>query len=101
MSEAMNEFTGKYLEYKGRPIVREANTICYGNMEDKYILMLTIMTEKEENGKNVPDKILIQVMNTNVNLPIHERVEKQDMKSGLHEAFDIGLIWLERMLGQN
>jgi len=90
---------GAFLEYKGRPLVREANTICYGFMEDPYILMMTIMTTKMQKDTEVPDKILIQILKTDKNLSAQEKIVKQDMKSGLAEAFDLGLIWLERFLG--
>lgn len=89
----------KYLIYKGRPLVREANIICYGCMEEEYILLLTIMTTKEISGREVPDKVLVQVLKTDVSLPVTERIVKQDLKSGLYESFDIGIVWLERMLG--
>jgi len=90
---------GKFLSYKGRPLVREDNTICYGFLEDPYILQMTIMTMKESGGKQVPDKILIQILKTDTTLSAQERIVKQDMKSGLYEAFDLGMIWLERFLG--
>ncbi len=90
---------GTYLTYKGRPLVRGENTICYGFMEDPYILQMTIMTTKEVHGKEVPDKILIQIVKTDQSLSAQERIVKQDMKSGLYDAFEIGLIWLERLLG--
>ncbi|MBQ8746724.1 MAG: hypothetical protein IJZ08_02525 [Clostridia bacterium] len=90
---------GKYLMYKGRPLVRGENIICYGFMEDPYILQMTIMTTKEVGGKEVPDKILIQIVKTDATLSARERIVKQDMKSGLYEAFDLGIIWLERYLG--
>ena len=70
--------------------------ICYGFMEDPYVLQMTIMTTKQQNNKEVPDKILIQVVKTDKNLSAQERIVKQDMKSGLYDAFEIGLIWLER-----
>ena len=44
---------GKFLMYKNRPLVREGNTIVYGNMDDKFILALTIMNEKEYMGKSI------------------------------------------------
>ena len=72
--------------------------ICYGFMEDPYVLQMTIMTTKQQNNKEVPDKILIQVVKTDKNLSAQERIVKQDMKSGLYDAFEIGLIWLERYL---
>ena len=31
---------GKYLEYKDRPLVREGNTICYGDKTEKCFLLL-------------------------------------------------------------
>ena len=98
MDEKNITLNGQYLEYKGRPLVLEANTICHGFMEDPYVLMMTIMTTKKQKETEVPDKILIQIVKTDKNLSAQERIVKQDMKSGLHDAFDIGLIWLERYL---
>ncbi len=90
---------GQYLMYKGRPLVRGENTICYGFMEDPYILQMTIMTTKQVGDKEVPDKVLIQIVKTDDTLSARERIVKQDMKSGLYDAFDLGIIWLERFLG--
>ena len=89
---------GRYLMYRGQPLVREDNVICYGSMDDEYILQMIIMSTKEEGGQTVPDKILIQILRTDKSLPDHERIVKQDMKSGFYDAFEIGLIWLERYL---
>lgn len=89
---------GEYLMYKGRPLVREGNMICYGCVEDQYLLQMTVMTEKEYKGNAVPDKILIQIVNNDTSLPATERIVKQDMKSGLADAFELGTIWLERYL---
>ena len=33
---------GKYLMYKDKPLVREGNTICYGDKAEKCILAMTI-----------------------------------------------------------
>ncbi len=87
---------GKFLMYKGLPLVREDNVICYGSMDEDYVLQMIIMSEKDSDGTKVPDKILIQVLKTDKTLPDHERIVKQDMKSGFYDAFEIGLIWLER-----
>lgn len=74
--------------------------ICYGCVEDDYVLQLMIMSQKEYKGKDVPDKILIQVVKTDANLPATERIVKQDMKSGFSDAFELGVIWLERQLAK-
>ena len=52
---------GEYLMYKDKPLVREGNTICYGDKTEKCILILEIMKYKEVDGHKVPDSILIQV----------------------------------------
>ncbi len=89
---------GSYIMYKNKPLVREDNIICYGDMEEKYILQLIIMTEKEQNGKKVPDKVVVQLMSTDKTLSQSQRVVKQDLKDGFKDAFELGLIWLERYL---
>ena len=85
---------GKYLEYKGKPLVREGDTICYGDMTDKYILVLEIMSYKETGGVQVPDDIMIQVVNSQNSSDI----KNQGFKKGLYDAMGIGLVWLERAL---
>ena len=88
---------GKYLEYLDKPLVREENTICYGDMNEKCILILEIMSYKEANGKELPEDILIQVIDSKD----PTKIIKQGMKKGLHDAFSIGLVWLELALKSN
>lgn len=85
---------GKYLEFRGKPLVREGDTICYGHMDDKYILVLEIMSYKEENGTSVPDDVFIQVINPKDSGDI----KNQGSKKGLYDAMGIGLVWLDRAL---
>ena len=102
MREILKDATvkGNYLMYKDRPLVREGNTIVYGNIEDEYVLQLIIMNEKEYMGKNVPDKIIVQIVKTDTSLSDGERIVKQDLKTGLNEALELGIIWLERKIGE-
>lgn len=88
----------QFLTYKGRPLVRGGNTIYYGNMSDEYVCVLQILTEKEENGEQVPDKIQIQLLKTDPAIPIMERFVKNGERRGLYNAMDIATIWLERAL---
>ena len=94
MAETRNVVRGKSLEYKGKPLVREGNTICYGDMNEKCILVLEIMSFKEVGGRSLPDKILIQIIDSKD----PTKIIKQGDKNGLHDAFSIGLVWLERAL---
>ena len=85
---------GKYLMYRGKPLVREKNVIVYGDMRDEYYLFLMILTTKKVGDIETPDKILIQILSTDGK----QTIIKQGEKSGLYDALDIGTIWLERAL---
>ena len=89
-----NGIQGKFIEYKGLPLVREGNEIYYGFMSEKFYLFMMIMSEKKASRLDVqiPDKILVQILPTDGS----GKVEKQKMVSGLFEAFDLGCAWLER-----
>lgn len=83
----------QYVMYKGLPLVREGDTICYGDLSEKYMLMLNILTKKE-NGE--PDTIMVQICYTDDK---HKIVKgKQAFKNGLYEALDLGIIWLEQLI---
>lgn len=84
------------LIYRGKPLIRDKNTICYGSMADKYVLFLMILTEKTEGNETLPDKIIVQILSTDTSLPPHKRIERQAEKRGLYEAFDVGTVWLDR-----
>ncbi len=94
MADNREKVSGQYLEYKGKPLVREGNTICYGDMTEKCILVLEIMSYKKVEGNEVPDKILIQVIDSKD----PTKIIKQGAKDSLYDAFTIGLVWLERAL---
>ena len=85
---------GKYLEYLEKPLVREGDTICYGDMNEKCILILEIMSYKEVDGKKVPKNVLIQVIDSKD----PNKIIKQGTKEGLHDAFSIGVVWLDLAL---
>ena len=62
--------------YKGKPLVREKNLICYGNMTDKYYLSMLILTNKTVGDKEVPNNILVQVLTTGENPKIIKQGNK-------------------------
>ena len=94
MAETRKKVEGEYLQYQGKPLVREGNTICYGDMSEKCILVLEIMSYKEVDGKQLPKNILIQVIDSKD----PNKIIKQGSKEGLHDAFTMGLVWLDLAL---
>ena len=87
-----------FLTYKGRPLVRKGNEIYYGDMSEKFVILLQIMTTKKEGDLEIADKVLVQLLNTDSDLRPRERIVKKSEKFGLYNAMDIGTIWLERAL---
>ena len=85
---------GKYLEYLDKPLVREGNTICYGDMNEQCILVLEIMSYKDVGGKQLPKDVFIQVIDSKD----PTKIVKQGKKEGLYDAFSIGLVWLDLAL---
>ena len=92
--DARPQVEGKFLEYLDKPLVREGDTICYGDMNEKCILILEIMSYKEVGGKQVPKNILIQVIDSKD----PSKIIKQGSKEGLHDALTMGLVWLDLAL---
>ena len=89
-----------FLMYKGRPLVRSGNTLYYGSMAEKYVIVMQILSTKEENGMQMAEKIQIQLMLTDPEVRMKDRIVKKSEKIGLYNAMDIGSIWLERALNE-
>jgi hypothetical protein len=88
--------SGQYLEYLGKPLVREGDTICYGDMNEKCILIMEILSYKDKDNQKLPDKIMIQIIDSKD----PNRIIRQGSYSGMHDAFSMGLIWLDQALQQ-
>lgn len=88
----------KFLTYKGKPLVRSGNTIYYGDMNDPFVIMLSITSTKEFKGMTISDRVVVQMLNTDPDCRPRERIVKKAEKRGLYNAMDIGSIWLQRAL---
>lgn len=95
----MSETKPAFFQYKEKPLVRNGNTLYYGDMNDPYVVMLQInSTRKLENIDNAADKITVSLMATDPATPPQEIIVKSTEKVGLYNAMDIASIWLERAL---
>ena len=57
-------------------------------------VLAAIAGHDDKDGTSLPDKIFIQIIDSKD----PNKVIKQGEKNGLHDAFSIGLVWLERAL---
>lgn len=88
----------KMLTYKGKPLVRNENTIYYGNMSDNYVAMMQIVETGEFKDTQLPQRVVVQILSTDSDLRPKERIKKKTEKENLSDALNIASIWLDRIL---
>lgn len=88
----------KILEYKGFPLLRKDNLIYYGNMSDKYIIMMQILETEKLKDLEIAKRVSVQLQYTDPELKSRDRVVKKTEKDGLFKAMDVGEVWLTRAL---
>ena len=83
----------EFVEYKGKPIVRQGDDIYYGDLSEKYYVYMMIMSDKKspKADKDVPGTIMVQLLDSQTKKP-----EKQKITNGLAEAFEFADAWLDR-----
>ena len=81
----------EFLEYKGRPLVRQGDDIYYGDMSDNYYIYMMVMGEVEKDNCTVPNKILVQLLDSNTKSP-----KEQKILTTFKDAFEFADAWLER-----
>lgn len=88
----------KFLTYKGKPLVRNGNTLYYGDASEKYVIMMQILATKPVGEVEVASKVSIQLLNTDPDVSMREKIVKSSEKKGLYAALDIAEVWLSRAL---
>ena len=91
MLDAKGVSNDEFIEYKGRPLVRQGDDIYYGDLSDKYHVYMMIMTEKDSGKGSVPGTVMVQLLDSKTKSP-----EKQQITNGLAEAFEFADAWLAR-----
>ena len=93
----MADKQASFLTYKGRPLVRKGNQIYYGDINDPYVILLSVAESHEVHGVKIADKVKVQLINTKEANPL-AAIEKTTDKIGMYAAIEIASIWLERAL---
>ncbi len=79
--------------YKEKPMVRRGDTIYYGSLDEKYIIIFTIKSKKKVGDLEVADSVAIDLC-TNDASGKHKVIKKANRES-LYEAIDIAEFWLQ------
>ena len=80
--------------FKGRPLVRCGNEMYYGNMTDKFIVLLKLLTFKKIGEQEVPDEIEIQLLYTDPDIKGKGKINRMTTKHGMSVALDFATAWL-------
>lgn len=87
-----------FLTYKDKPLVRKGNTVYFGDMSEKYVVRLDILSSHKEGDLDVADKIKVNlVKNDSEKL---DNVTKSTEKNGFSEAMQFATTWLDRALAE-
>ena len=87
-----------FLTYKEKPLVRKGNEIYYGDMAEAFVVKFTILSSKKDGDNEIPDKILVQLLKSDIQLSDKDKVVKETTKNSMFDALDFGFVWLERAL---
>ena len=87
-----------FLTYKDKPLVRKGNEIYYGDMSEPYVIKFTILSTTKEGENEVPEKVKVQLLKSDIQLSEKDRVVKETTKNSMFDALDFGFVWLERQL---
>ena len=81
----------EFVEYKGKPIVRQGDDIFYGDLSDKYYVHMIVMGDKKSPkcDAEIPGQILVQLIESST-----KAISKQKPVMGLAEAFEYAEAWL-------
>ena len=85
-----------FLTYRGRPLVRSGNVIFYGNLTDKYVVMMQILGEIPDGDIMKATKVSVELQNNDPEAKPNERVIQKTEKKSMADAMDIATVWLER-----
>ena len=85
------------MTYKGRPVVSDGNKIYFGEPQNPFMVVLTVL----QNANNVPSRILVQLQSTDPALAFsNEKIVKEAERKNLFDAYEIASLWLEKQLSE-
>lgn len=84
------------LTYRERPLVRCGNELYYGNMTDKFIIFMKIISSKKVGEVSIPTKVVVQMLYTDPDIKGKNKIVKSSEKESISTALEIASVWLDR-----
>ncbi len=94
----MAKKTKEFLEYEGKPLLRDGNVLYYGDFSQNFITRFTIVETKTVQDVVIPAKVVIELLEKHGKDISTARLVKKAERDSLYAALDIGVYWLEDIL---
>ena len=89
------------MTYKGRPVVRDNNKLYFGEPSNPFMIVLTVLENKQTGHNVLPSRVLVQLQNTDPALAMSgDKIVKEGERKNLYDALELGSIWLEKQLSE-
>ena len=85
----------KTLTYNGKAVMRCGNRIFYGNLEDRFIVVLDILETNEVNNLSVASKVVVQLMD-NTGERGKGEVFRKVTRGDLYKALEVSDKWINK-----
>ncbi len=87
----------KELRYHGKPIIRKGSKIFYGNLNDRYILVLTVTETSKFQDMDIASKVKVEIQDNKGTVGSGHTYRKTE-RGNIYSALDIGSFWLSQAL---
>jgi len=96
MAKALTE--RDILVYREKPLLRDGNTLYYGDFSENFIVRFTILESEKVNDLDMAKKIIIELLEKNGDDISQAKLTKKAERTSMWAALDIGIYWLEDIL---
>lgn len=78
--------------------MRNGNTIYYGSLANKHIIVIKVLESRDLNDIKTATKLTIELQLNDPDISEMDKVKKSAQRTSLYEAMDIAYIWLQKAL---
>ena len=96
MAKALTE--RDILVYREKPLLRDGNTLYYGDFSENFIVRFTILESEKLNDLDMAKKNIIELLEKNGDDISQAKLTKKAERTSMWAALDIGIYWLEDIL---
>ncbi len=86
------------LVYREKPLLRDGNTLYYGDFKENFIVRFTILEKETVNDLDMAKKVVIELLEKNGDDISSAKLTKKAERTSMWAALDIGIYWLEDIL---